>query len=573
MNNTDARERYLELLSRLKPMRAESVTRAAPRPEDITDLSELSAAVAEARSRKGRAHAVRQSVGDLIIGVLLNMGKLILGSDGHRFYFFDAEHVLYDVSDHLFEEFLARHSGLIQTEREIFDYVITRMYNRAGELEPTAVGAHSYVDPGTGTAYFANGPSEMFMREGGGEWRTTHNGDGFIFAASHTEPCVPDFTANGAALAALIGLGSIGDGPVLTADEQRILVKTFFVKSQFAYRTRMIASCQGEPGSTKTSFCQNLCMASDGGGFEVVLVSGTASTESVIVSLSNRDQVVLDNLESFNKGFEDTLSVYATGGDLAERRTLYSDNRSYIKHRRTKLLFITSVVPQYTRDDVAERVLPFYFVKPRGGVLPETALRELVLAWRHVVLGDLLSEIGRMADRLAYITPPLLSTRMADFAGFGWVMHARQDENGQWISPEWEQLLDKLKDAQERWSSRDSGMITTIVRYYKEKGEIFDKSLREVYLDCFNRAKFNRLPFPRTPITFNRLLKAKLEVLRKEHNLVAWIKEGHAGEAFITMRDRASYEDEQRARIRIEAQQKRAAEEGAGRLSGEAGRC
>jgi hypothetical protein len=532
-------ERYQELLSQLKALPTEPPPKAAPKPENIEDLATLPAAVSAIRSEKGKPFKIRESVAELVLGSLLNRGKLILGSDGHRFFFFEPKHTLYDVSSDIFEEFLAQHTGLVQTEKEIFDYVITQMHNKAGALGPTEVGAHSHVDLRTGTAYFANGPSGMFVRERGGEWRTTHNGDGYIFATStRAESCTPDFTANGAALTALIDLGSISDnGGALTKDEQKTLLRTWFVFSQFSYRTRLILSAQGEPGSGKTSLCQNLCMVSDGGGFEVVLASSTTTAESTIVSLSNRDQLVLDNLDSRVKDLENILAVYATGGTLGEARTLFHNNRPYVKQRRTKLLFITSMSPKYNRDDVGERVIPIYFSKPAGGVLPETEFREMVLAWRHVVLGDLLSEVGRMADRLAYITPPLLGARMADFARFGWVMHARQNEGGKWRSPRWEQLLGKLKVAQDLWVARDSGLINTLYHFFRTNGnKIHRKPQRELYEVCREIAESRRTAFPHSPITFGKLLRAKREAIQTELGVELAIEEGHAGESFITVR-------------------------------------
>jgi hypothetical protein len=536
MSNPD--ERYQELLSQLKAMPTEPPPKAAPKPEDIAELSALPAAVREIRAGKGKPFVIRERVGDLVIGSLLSRGKLILGSDGHRLFFFEPKHTLYDLSSDIFEEFLALHTGLTQTEKDVFDYVITRMHNQAGALDPTEVGAHSHVDLKTGTAYFANGPSGMFVRERGGGWRTTHNGDGYIFAAStRAEPCTPDFTANGAAMTALLDLGSISDnGGALTRDEQKILLRTWFVFSQFSYRTRLILSAQGEPGSGKTSLCQNLCMVSDGPGFEPLLVS-SATAENIVVSLSNRDQLVLDNLDARIKYVEDLLAVYCTGGSLGESRTLFHNNRPFVKQRRTKLLLITSMSPKYNRDDVGERVIPIFFSKPAGGVLPETEFREMVLAWRHVIVGDLLREIGRMVDRLAYITPPLLGARMADFARFGWVMHAYQTAAGEWISPMWEELLGKLKVAQDLWVARDSGLINTLYHFFRANGnKVHRKPQRDLYEVCREMAEQRRTGFPHSPITFGKLLRAKREAIQTELGVELIIEEGHAGESFVTMR-------------------------------------
>ena len=531
-------ERYQGLLSDLKAIPTEPPPKAAPEPKDVADLSALADAVRAIRSGKGKPFLIREGVAHLVISCLLDRGKLICGSDGHRFYFFEDEHILYDLASDTFEEFLARTTGIVQTETDLFGYIVTRMHNKAGELSSTEVGALSHVDSVTGTAYFANGPSGMFVRERGGDWRATHNGDGFIFAASNSEACTPDFTANGAAVTALLDLASISDNGAggLTIAEQKILLRTWVVFHLFTYKTRMLLAAQGEQGSGKTSLCQNLCMVLEGGGFEVLLASG-ATKESIGVSLSNRNLVVLDNLDAHIKELEDLIAVFCTGGSLGESRTLFHNNRPYVKTRRTKLLSITSMSPRFNRADVGERTIPIHFAKPADGIFPETAFRDMVLQWRHVVLGDLLSEIARVADRLAYVTAPLMPTRMADFASFAWVMHAHQDADGVWVSPEWEVLADKLKIAQDLWVARDSGIVSALYHVFTGNGNKLSRmSQRSLFENCQLVADQRRLIIPKSASMFGKLLRSKRAAIEAELGVTMTIEAGHADEQFITMR-------------------------------------
>src|SRR5258708_211393 len=169
MVNPSDEQRHQELLAQLKALPTEPPAKARPKAEDVTDLSMLPDAVRAIRLGKGKPFLLREDAADLVIGCLLNRGKLIRGSDGHRFSFFDA---------------------------------------------------------------------------------------------ANSEACTPDFTANGAALTRLIDLASISDNGAggLTIAEQKTLLRTWYVFHQFAYKTRLILAAQGEPGSGKTSACQNLCM-------------------------------------------------------------------------------------------------------------------------------------------------------------------------------------------------------------------------------------------------------------------------------------------------------------------------
>lgn len=542
MPNDDVTAREVELLARLIADLKSQPTAPAeppePEPIEVTDIAGLEPEVRRLRLGKGKPFIIRQRVAKVVSDLLYKLGKFIHGDDGHRFYFYDAGHILLDLDSEEFAEFLAAHSGIVQTEKELFDYVVACLRNKTSGLRPTKVGALSHFDRLSGAFYMANGPAGMLKRWRGGEWRTTHNGDGFIFStSSKAEGFTPDFTANGAALDRLFDLASLHHkgGAALSVNDQKILFRTWFFFNLYGYETRMILVAKGEKGSGKTSACQNVCLVLHGRHFEVVLMQDDRKIEDVIISLCNRESVVFDNVDTRIKGLENALAVYSTGGVLGEHRTLYHNNRPFIQSRKTKLLFLTSRDPRFNRDDVAERSVPLSFAACESGVFEETRLKELILAWRHVIMGDILSEIARIADKLEHVTAPLLGTRMADFASFGWVMHAHQ-EGGEWVSPEWEILLGKLKIAQDLFVAADSGLITALYDVFKGMGERMVRlPQRDLFQKCLAVGESRKLILPRSAATFGKLLVSMHDAIETELGVTFTIDASHADEHHITM--------------------------------------
>ena len=184
---------------------------------------------------------------------------------------------------------------------------------------------------------------------------------------------------------------------------------------------------------------------------------------------------------------------------------------------------MTARTARFNRDDVAERSVPLSFLAPVTRV-GEEEMAENVLSRRNAIMGDLLSRMAEIADRLAYIKSPRLGFRMADFAAFGWIMHA-QEKNGQWVSSEWEALLGKLTLAQDRFVGADSGLISVLDHLLTERweaspGATLRWSIHELFNACRDTAIKLSIMLPKTVLGFGQMLTQRVSAIETELDVV-----------------------------------------------------
>lgn len=532
------------LSATVKPPPQEEVK--APNPEG-TGISQLRSAVRKLRMPKKKPFLIKEEVAELCYRSLIMAGKFYRAEDGRLFYFDNEHHTLRDLCDtdekrQTFQRYLATVSGLNQQEIE-FAYVLTDLKNRAANLPETPVYALAHYDWSTGSFYMSNGGGMMYVRHRGGAWVLAPNGEGALFLTqSRADPFVPDFSKNGEALDWLLDQCSFYDDPFgFSRAEQRILLLTSVLFNLFSKRTHMILTSIGDKGSGKTTALQNWGFVLLGSKFMPTSLLAGRPLDDLIIPLAHESIKLFDNVDSFIKGLEDVLSAYATGTEF-ERRTFYETTGQTVIKIVTVLLMLSSRNVRFARADVADRSVPLHFLAPQIRV-GEQEMMDRVLDRRNAILGDLLTQIGRIADRKD-IEVPGMSFRMADFAKFGYRMHAHQDGDGKWIAPEWEAMLQKLGIAQGKFAADNSSVVSVIKEVLSRRFSVKPRlpwrgTTAELLKDCRELAREMLIPFSDDlrSQTFGLLFRESIPAIQQELGVRIddGGKKGHAAMWYYTI--------------------------------------
>lgn len=190
---------------------------------------------------------------------------------------------------------------------------------------------------------------------------------------------------------------------------------------------------------------------------------------------------------------------------------------------------ISSRDPRFNRPDVAERLLPLYFERPAKYESEAEIFGELN-SRRGAIWGELLTQLGAIADGLAKTTAPALPFRMADYAAFGWRVFAPLGQQR-----EWENLLGRLEKAQARFASEGDGVIEALRGVLERKGSIGPTRVAELFRECSAIAEAEGLSFPRTANGFGRKLTALRRVIELEMGVRYREEVGHARHRWVSL--------------------------------------
>ena len=520
-----------ELLAKVTPELKEPAEDSLVVPE-ISDIAQLPDAITRCR-RHGKAYLIRRQIATATHCTLQKVGSFCRGV-GQRSYFIDKESgTLYDLASERFANLLATATGLNRTETE-FAFVLEHLKVQASNLPERPIRALSHFDSKTETFYLHGGGKEIFTADALGPSIYKTNGDGEIFVTPEgVEAFTPDYSANGEALKWFLDLPSFAENEAgLTREDQKLLLLTVLVFLLFTQEIKPIIVAIGPKGSGKTTLMRGLLILFLGTKQKPTSISVDRPLDDIVILFAHNSIAVIDNLDSFVKGVEDLFAVHVTGAEF-KRRALYTNDTQHVIQLFAKIVGITSRTPRFARPDVAERIIPLHFKRPENGIIGETVIYSNVFEKRNAIMGDLLMLVSQVIKNLK-IESPRLNLRMADFAEFGWKMHARQND-GQWTSPEWEALLNKLAGAQDRFVSADNALIEVLEELLDNGPPILDMPVSELFKKCRGVAEDRHLGIPKTAIRFGQALSEMGSTIQTELNAKFVDRRGHAGKRFITL--------------------------------------
>jgi len=285
----------------------------------------------------------------------------------------------------------------------------------------TAIHRLSFYNQETCTVYISNFRNQI-IRVGPDKIETVDNGtDNIIFLMDLTyEPIEFEPTTVNPAHSLIdehilskmnIAQGSVSKGAIKVLCLLWIIA-IFFPQKMF---TRAIIAFIGPKGSGKTITLRKIGRLIFGRKFNVTPLS--ADVKDFDAALTNSPLVAIDNADSRLDYLPDRLAMAATGGSH-KRRELYTTNE-LVEFEINCFVGISSRTPEFTRDDVTDRLLPIP-VERFVNYIPENKLLAEIDKNRKAMLVELIFFVQSavQAMKAQANADDTGSFRIADFGDF-----------------------------------------------------------------------------------------------------------------------------------------------------------
>jgi len=239
----------------------------------------------------------------------------------------------------------------------------------------------------------------------------------------------------------------------LNSDDQKDMLRLWFFSTFFhsIMPSKIILAAIGEKGSGKTSTLRRLGIILFGEKYNVTPLP--SKPEDFDTLITNNHFVILDNVDSGKSWLNDKLASVATGQTI-QKRKLYTDNEN-IKLPAKTFLGVTSRTPQFTRDDVADRLICLSF-KRIDKFIPENELISEVIENRNEIMSYIMLELQEIIKALKETKGRKYQTkfRIADFAVFGLKIN---DAKG--LKSDFESLLDRVGTIQKDFAVEEDSLV------------------------------------------------------------------------------------------------------------------
>jgi len=285
-------------------------------------------------------------------------------------------------------------------------------------VEEVEVKRHSHYDAGKNELLVHIGEGRVLRIDGKGPPQIIDNGiEGVMFRPLDLEEpwtYKPDHeTALRSKLIDRLNFSELEDCP-FTMEEQRFLFLVWMLSFWFrsSMRSRPLIVAYGRPQYGKTMAMEHVGKLLIGLKFSTNPPPTKDDKTRIEVALVNRVFMVVDNLDSYVKWFQDLVSAIVTGSSLSER-VLY-ENMKEGHYTVDVIIAITTFQPKHRRTDLASRSLFFLFQEFGEDEMedPDQLTAEIVAS-----RDDILSELADLANEVLAVprVRQKVSFRMAGF--------------------------------------------------------------------------------------------------------------------------------------------------------------
>ena len=383
----------------------------------------------QASQEVGR-NAKKDKISELIIAELSSMGKFYKAENQYYLFLNDTKRLIC-ISNESFEiKTLFTKWGLNASEG-LYKYVLNEVFVYCLEYaQNVEIYKYAYYDPKKFSLYIYNGEKEV-LKITPNEISTQENGDeGIMFVElKNYQPFkLVEFNKKinyvSKYLTSKLNVDTCSS--LLNANTQRKLAAIWFYSLFFEsiMKTKPIFTVIGEKGSGKTTFLRRVGQVLFGSKFDVTSVSGDCRDLDTIIT--NNYYVVIDNLDNPTKNLNDALARIATGQTIKKR--VYYTTNDEVEYDVKCFVALTSRTPQFTRDDVADRLVCIYL--ERYDIFQdESHLKKEAMDERNEIMSYVVNQLQKMISKLYKNKDAciVVAFRMADFAVFA--LKTAKDKN------------------------------------------------------------------------------------------------------------------------------------------------
>ena len=231
----------------------------------------------------------------------------------------------------------------------------------------------------------------------------------------------------------------------------------------------------GEKGSGKSSILRRMGKLLMGEKFNVT--STTPDHKNLVMLITNNYLIVLDNMDSPTTQINDSLARIATGQVIMVRD--YYTTNTQIEYEAKCYVALTSRKPQFTRDDVADRLICIYLGRLENKFIAEKDLDKEIMESRDEVMSYVISRLQIIIKNLKKNDNKTFkhAFRIADFADFA--LKSVDSETEQNIL---KNLFSALVQQQKEFATQDDIIYTLLKEIISNKFNLSQKfSASELY--------------------------------------------------------------------------------------------
>lgn len=416
----------------------------------------------------------KDKIAELIISELLNLGKLYKANNLY-YIFLKEDKRLICISDEPLELKALFTKWGINASENLYKYILNELYVYCiSHAEQVDIHRFAYFNPKTFFLYLYNGKKEI-LKISSNKIEIIENGDdGVMFMElNNYEPFkIVEFDNKIDYVEKYLtdNLNIDKDASMLNLKTQNTLAKIWFYSLFFEsiLKTKPIFAAIGNKGSGKTTFLRRVGQILFGKKFDVTSVGNDCKDIDTIIT--NNYYVVIDNLDNPTKALNDTLARIATG-QVIKKRKLFTTNVE-LEFEVKCFVALTSRTPQFTRDDVADRLICIYLER-FGLFQDENNLCRKVMDNRDKIFSFIVAKLQKIIKKLENKQNEeyKVDFRMADFAVFALKISENKREQ-----KELEKIFATMIKFQNEFTLRDDVLYLILKEFVKNtdnKGKRF----------------------------------------------------------------------------------------------------
>lgn len=416
----------------------------------------------------------KDKIAELVISELLNLGKIYKANKLYYLFLKDEKRLIC-ISDDPFELRALFTKWGVNASENLYKYVLNELYVYCiSNAEQVDIHRFAYYNPNTFTLYLYNGIREI-LKITSDNIETIENGDeGVMFMElNNYEPFkLVDIDDKIDYIEKYLtdNLNIDKDASLLNLATQRKVAKIWFYSLFFEsiMKTKPIFAAIGNKGSGKTTFLRRVGQILFGKKFDVTSVGNDCKDIDTIIT--NNYYVVIDNLDNPTKALNDTLARIATG-QVIKKRKLFTTNVE-LEFEVKCFVALTSRTPQFTRDDVADRLICIYLER-FGLFQDENNLCRKVMDNRDKSFSFIVAKLQKIIKKLENKQNEeyKVDFRMADFAVFALKIAENKREQ-----KELEKIFATMIKIQNEFTLRDDVLYLILKEFVKNtdnKGKRF----------------------------------------------------------------------------------------------------
>lgn len=416
----------------------------------------------------------KDKIAELIISELLNLGKLYKANNLY-YIFLKEDKRLICISDEPLELKALFTKWGINASENLYKYILNELYVYCiSHAEQVDIHRFAYFNPKTFFLYLYNGKKEI-LKISSNKIEIIENGDdGVMFMElNNYEPFkIVEFDNKIDYVEKYLtdNLNIDKDASMLNLKTQNTLAKIWFYSLFFEsiLKTKPIFAAIGNKGSGKTTFLRRVGQILFGKKFDVTSVGNDCKDIDTIIT--NNYYVVIDNLDNPTKALNDTLARIATG-QVIKKRKLFTTNIE-LEFEVKCFVALTSRTPQFTRDDVADRLICIYLER-FGLFQDENNLCRKVMDNRDKIFSFIVAKLQKIIKKLENKQNEeyKVDFRMADFAVFALKIAENKREQ-----KELEKIFATMIKIQNEFTLRDDVLYLILKEFVKNtdnKGKRF----------------------------------------------------------------------------------------------------